>query len=182
MEIMIRVQPTPNPDALKFIINRDVKSEGKATFSRGDDTYDCLIARELLALPLVEQVHLFENVVTISKMGGEWDELEPQVRSVIETRMPIHNPLFKGKPDPLERRKDLPPEIQKIEEILDRTIRPGLQGDGGDLEVVSLEGKTLSIRYQGACGSCPSSTQGTLMAIEEILRREFDPEVVLQPV
>ena len=182
MEVLIRVQATPNPEALKFIINRDVKSEGKATFSRGEETYDCLLARELLNLPLVEQVHLFENVVTVSKSGGDWSDLEPQINSVLQTRIPIHNPLFRGKPDPLAARKNLPPELQKIEEILDRTIRPGLQGDGGDLDVISLEGKNLKIRYQGACGSCPSSTQGTLMAIEEILRREFDPDLTLEPV
>ncbi|MBX9765829.1 MAG: NifU N-terminal domain-containing protein, partial [Bdellovibrionales bacterium] len=42
-ELQIYIQTTPNPDALKFILNRDVKAEGKATFHRGEDTYDCLL-------------------------------------------------------------------------------------------------------------------------------------------
>lgn len=180
MDLQIRVQQTPNPDALKFILNKDVKTEGKASFLDPEQCFDNILARDLLMLTDVEQVHFFENVITVSKHGGDWSELEPQVRSVIETRMPIHNPNFKDKADPKERRQHLSPELQRIEEILDRTIRPGLQGDGGDLDVVSLENKVLTIRYQGACGSCPSSVAGTLMAIEDILRNEFDPEISLR--
>jgi Fe-S cluster biogenesis protein NfuA len=79
---------------------------------------------------------------------------------------------------------EMTPEMQKIDEILDRTVRPGLQGDGGDIEVLSFEPKEkkVYIHYQGACGTCPSSTAGTLMAIESILRDEFDPECQVIPV
>jgi Fe-S cluster biogenesis protein NfuA len=54
-------------------------------------------------------------------------------------------------------------------------VRPGLQADGGDLEVLELDGNILTIRYQGACGGCPSAMMGTLQAIESILREEFNP-------
>jgi Fe-S cluster biogenesis protein NfuA len=40
----------------------------------------------------------------------------------------------------------------------------------------------LNIRYQGACGSCPSSLTGTLMAIENMLKTEVDPELEVVPV
>ena len=52
-----------------------------------------------------------------------------------------------------------------------------LMGDGGYLEVLGLNDHTLSIRYQGACGSCPSSLTGTLMAIEGMLKQEVDPDL-----
>ena len=67
--------------------------------------------------------------------------------------------------------------MQKIEEILDKRIRPGLQGDGGDLMVKDFKDNVLIVKYQGACGTCPSSTTGTLEAIRSILRDEFHPEV-----
>lgn len=182
MDLQIRVQITPNPEALKYILNRDVKTEGKATFADPSKCFDNTLARDLLLISGVTQVHFFENVITVTKSGPDWDLLDPQIQSVLQTRMPIHNPGFVGaetRSDELERRKLLSPELQKIEEILDNTIRPGLQGDGGDLEVVKLEGHTLTIRYQGACGSCPSSTAGTLYAIEDILRRDYSPEITL---
>jgi Fe-S cluster biogenesis protein NfuA len=52
-----------------------------------------------------------------------------------------------------------------------------LAGDGGGLEIISLEDKKLTIRYQGACGSCPSSLSGTLYAIEYMLKDEIDPDL-----
>ena len=63
------------------------------------------------------------------------------------------------------------------DEILDEKVRPALMGDGGYLEVLGLQDHTLSIRYQGACGSCPSSLTGTLMAIEGMLKQEVDPDL-----
>jgi Fe-S cluster biogenesis protein NfuA len=65
----------------------------------------------------------------------------------------------------------------RINEILDERVRPALAGDGGWLEVLTLKDHTLAIRYQGACGSCPSSLTVTLMAIEGMLREEVDPEI-----
>src|SRR6266487_2809063 len=69
------------------------------------------------------------------------------------------------------------PRLVRINEILDEKVRPALMGDGGYLEVLGLANHTLSIRYQGACGSCPSSLTGTLMAIEGMLKQEVDPEL-----
>jgi Fe-S cluster biogenesis protein NfuA len=69
------------------------------------------------------------------------------------------------------------PRLMKINDILDEKVRPALMGDGGYLEILGLKENTLSIRYQGACGSCPSSLTGTLMAIEGMLRQEVDPDL-----
>ena len=69
--------------------------------------------------------------------------------------------------------------LDQINALLDEQIRPYLQGDGGDLYVIGLDGNTLSVHYQGACGSCPSSISGTLTGIENLLKAiEPDIEVV----
>jgi Fe-S cluster biogenesis protein NfuA len=78
---------------------------------------------------------------------------------------------------------ELTPEDQerldRINELLDEQVRPYLQGDGGDLYVLGLEGNVLSVHYQGACGSCPSSLSGTLAGIENLVKSiEPDLEVV----
>ena len=69
------------------------------------------------------------------------------------------------------------PKIAEINAILDDRIRPYLASDGGWLEIVSLEDNVLKIRYEGACGSCPSSLTGTLMAIENMIQDEVDPAI-----
>src|ERR671939_531985 len=69
------------------------------------------------------------------------------------------------------------PLVARINEMLDERIRPYVASDGGWLEVLSLDEHTLTIHYQGACGSCPSSLSGTLMAIENMIRQEIDPDI-----
>ena len=66
-----------------------------------------------------------------------------------------------------------------LSHTLMRTRESDLQGDGGDLYVVGIEGNRLMVHYQGACGSCPSSISGTLAGIESLLRPiEPDLEVI----
>jgi len=69
------------------------------------------------------------------------------------------------------------PVLDRINQVLDEKVRPGLAGDGGGLEIVGYHDHRLMIHYQGACGSCPSSVSGTLYAIENMLREEVDPEI-----
>lgn len=180
----ITIQPTPNPNALKFILNRDVVAEGKVSFKAPQDCKDIPLAAALFDLRGVDQIHFFQNVITISKFSFEdWDSLEPAVQTSIESFVEDHDPNIKIFNPEAERRAHLTPEMQKIEEILDKRIRPGLQGDGGDLAVKDFKDNILIVKYQGACGTCPSSTTGTLEAIRSILREEFDQgiEVYLAP-
>lgn len=174
----ITIQPTPNPNALKFILDRDVKNEGKASFKTPLDCQDVPLAAALFDLRGVDQIHFFQNVITISKFSFEdWENLEPAVQTCIENFIDDHDSNFKVYDPEEARRASLTPEMRRVEEILDHRIRPGLQGDGGDLAVVDFKDNVLIVKYQGACGTCPSSTSGTLEAIRAILRDEFDPDI-----
>jgi Fe-S cluster biogenesis protein NfuA len=66
--------------------------------------------------------------------------------------------------------------LVQINELLDERVRPYLQSDGGDLYVVGFEDNVLSVHYQGACGSCPSSLSGTLAGITSLVR-EIDVNI-----
>lgn len=182
-EVLIRVQATPNPNAWKFVLDRPVLNDGKATYSTIQEADNNPLARSLFDLNGVRQVHFFQNVITVThQFDIEPEDIKPLICAVIQTRMPIHNPNQTVLDEKKMARQNLPPDVQAIEAILDRTIRPGLQGDGGDIEIVKYEDKKLYVMYQGACGTCPSSTTGTLMAIEGIIRDEFDPTIEVIPV
>lgn len=179
LDVLVRTLPTPNPNAVKFISNYPIKNEGKATFEDPQQTQGILLADALFAVKGVRQLHMFENVVTVT-FDEDIDFLEAKddVVSVLKTRLIVHNPDFVLEAE--RQRKDrtlLPDDIREIEEILDETIRPALQGDGGDLDVISYKDHVLEVMYQGACGTCPSSMLGTLEAIKGILREQFDPEI-----
>ena len=65
--------------------------------------------------------------------------------------------------------------IENVETVLDE-MRPYLISDGGNVEVVGLDGPIVKLRLQGACGSCPSSTMTLRMGIERRLK-EMIPEI-----
>ena len=63
-----------------------------------------------------------------------------------------------------------------VENVLDE-LRPYLMADGGNVELVDIEGPTVKLKLQGACGSCPSSAMTLKMGIERRLREKI-PEIV----
>ena len=185
MEAKLMVQSTPNPNALKFVLNTPVKMEGNVTYKKGDECLHNPLAKAIFTLSnFIKEVYFFDNYITVTQDGtADWDELEGNIRDVILANIKDHNPNFvveepkvKG---PAVASNDNP-EIAKINSILDETVRPALQMDGGDLQVIDYEGNTLKIFYQGACGSCPSSSMGTMKAIENLLRDQFNPEITVE--
>ena len=65
--------------------------------------------------------------------------------------------------------------LENVETVLDE-MRPYLMADGGNVEVVDLDGPIVKVRLQGACGSCQSSTMTLKMGLERKLR-EMIPEI-----
>ena len=61
------------------------------------------------------------------------------------------------------------------------TLRGGLQQDGGDLELVKIEGKSVFLRLVGHCGSCPFAMMTLKDGIEASLRT-IDPEITVERV
>jgi Fe-S cluster biogenesis protein NfuA len=64
---------------------------------------------------------------------------------------------------------------EKIEEVL-KKIRPALQADGGDVELVDVVDGVVKVRLTGACGSCPMSTMTLKMGVEQTLKEQI-PEI-----
>ena len=184
MDIRLMIQSTPNPNALKFVVNVAVRTSGNVTYKNINQCEHNPLARALFETSEhISEVYFFDNYITITQDGSaDWDELEGLIKSVILEKIKDHDPNFKHE----EAKKENPlpvntsPEMSKINAILDETIRPALQMDGGDLQTINYENKTLTVYYQGACGSCPSSSAGTLKAIENILKDEFDPEITVE--
>ncbi len=181
MEIRTMIQSTPNPNALKFVLNVPVKTQGKVTYKNAGQCAHNPMAAALFTIPNITEVYFFDNYVTVTQDGNvDWDHIEEQIKKVILEYAADHDPDFQVEEDkkPSTTVSD-DPEIAKINAILDSTIRPGLQMDGGDLQIVSFDGVNLTVNYQGACGSCPSSTMGTLKAIEGILRDQYNPGITV---
>ena len=185
-DILVRAMTTPNPLAIKLVVNFPVKKEAKASFTKKEEISNIPLFLNLFCLSGVHQIHVFENQITLSYEDTiHFEEIKKQAIEIVKNFGADHDPNFSSSKEE-NKKKDLsklPERHRKAEDILDRTIRPGLQADGGDLEIVSFEGNKIEIAYQGACGGCPSSYMGTLEAIENILRYELqNEEIEVYPV
>ena len=185
MDIRLMIQSTPNPNALKFVLNTPVKKEGNVTYKKAEDCAHNPLAKSLFEIhPSIKEVYFFDNYITVTQDGSsDWDDLEGKIKTAVMDKIKDHDPNFKveevQKTAVPEASND-DPDIAKINEILDQTVRPALQMDGGDIRLIDYTSNTLKVYYQGACGSCPSSSAGTMKAIENILRDQFNPEIVVE--
>ena len=189
------IQPTPNPNAFKFLVDRPLAKPGQTlAYAKPEQARSDVLAQGLFAVPGVETLFFCDNFVTVSMTAqADWRTVAEQVTRLLESHIgdeipaaPAHEHEHEhehghGADNPLATLpKGGDPELlARINMLLDDRVRPALAGDGGGLQVMGLEGKTLFIRYQGACGSCPSSTAGTMMAIQNLIQSEIDEELVV---
>ncbi len=176
------IQETPNPNAVKFILKEPVTNGVARQFDSPDKATDDSLARALFDTGHIVSVFYMDRMVTVEKdEEGDWDELLPQLAVPIRAAESTANAGAPGEQSsiggPLGALLSDDPRLVRINEILDEKVRPALMMDGGYLEVLGIKDNTLNIRYQGACGSCPSSLTGTLMAIEGMIRQEVDPDL-----
>lgn len=175
------IEETPNPNAVKFILKEAVSNGTAHQFASADAAKDDPLAKSLFDVGQVVSVFYMDRMITVEKEEfADWDDLLPTlavpIRAADSTSSNGDAVAAVGGSIAAAVASD-DPIIVRINEILDEKVRPALAGDGGWLEVMGLKEHTLSIRYQGACGSCPSSLSGTLMAIEGMLRQEIDPDI-----
>ena len=61
---------------------------------------------------------------------------------------------------------------ERVEAVLHR-VRPFLQADGGDIELLSLDGKTANVRLTGVCAGCPSAEMTLFLGVEAALKDDM---------
>lgn len=191
---VVRVQPTPNPDAFQFIMNSPVISEGTKTFNSAEEAKGDPLGEALFGIFGIENVFLKESYVTVtkSKVVGWHTVMETigetlenhlhfyEAEKVVEETKPAVDPVLEGfKKDEFNTYSEKQ-KTEVIEALLDVAIRPALSNDGGGLDILGIEGSVVKIHYQGACGSCPSSTTGTLSYIENFLKEAVHADLTVQ--
>lgn len=169
------VDLTPNPQALKFILNEKVLNKETRSFKNKEEAENDPLAKGIFELEGVVSVFYMDRFITIEKEPNvSWGKIQmPFVNFIKEFDIN----LIPEETEQVGNDINTTEKLKVINDILDKRVRPALAGDGGGLEVLDLQNKTLTIRYQGACGTCPSAIQGTLVAIENLLKREVDPSI-----
>lgn len=179
MLIVQDVDLTPNPQALKFILSEKLLEFETRNFQNKEEAENDPLAKGVFAIEGVVSVFYMDKFVTIEKSPeASWGQIQKPFVEFIKNFDKSIIPAEKEIQGDTEEDTEM---LKKINDLIDQRVRPALAGDGGGLEILSLEGRTLTIRYQGACGSCPSAIRGTMVAIENLLKREVNPNLEVVP-
>ncbi|MGB0348060.1 MAG: NifU family protein [Balneolaceae bacterium] len=172
------IERTPNPDAMRFVLAEPLTNGVTRSFENSVDAQQDELAKALFDIENVINVYYVDKYITVTQDGkAVWSELlrklappirEAQPQLDLEADHAVHVSEEAANSDD--------PRLQEINQMLDEQVRPYLLADGGGLKVLGLDDNRLKVHYQGACGTCPTATTGTLYAIESMVKR-IDPEI-----
>ena len=179
MDITIKIQDTPNPQAKKFIFNTQLVQE-PVEFVDSSSANASPLASKIFGFPWANSVYIGENFVSITKQDWvDWELLQGPISQLLldhiksEEPILIENSMSNGSSDILDSDTE---EVQKIKAIINRDIRPFVAMDGGDITFSKYEDHIVYVAMRGACSGCPSS-QATLKDGVERLLKQALPEI-----
>jgi len=172
------IERTPNPDAMRFVLGEPLTNGVTKSYGDAEDAKNNELASALFAIDHVINVYFVDKYVTVTQDGDAvWSELLRQLAPPIReasTQTDVEEDEEVHATKEVQESDD--PRLVEINKLLDEQVRPYLLADGGGLKILGLDGDRLKVHYQGACGTCPTATSGTLYAIESMVKR-IDPEI-----
>lgn len=177
-ELRISAEGTPNPNTVKFNINRTLIEKGTANFSDRPSAEGSPLPQKLFEYDAVESVFIGRNFISITKKpSAEWESLIPVTQTMKDA-------LTSG--EPLVNEEVITPTISfangdseienQICEILDTQVRPAVARDGGDITFEGYQSGIVLVHLEGSCGTCPSSMFTLKMGVENMLKAAI-PEI-----
>ena len=145
----------------------------------------CFNVTDQTIIRAIRENHLktVDDVTAFTKAGGGCGECRDEIAEILEAELKregetIEQPVKK----PAEEKPAGLSNLQRMQKVMEviNMIRPQLQADGGDIELVDINGKVVSVRLQGSCHGCAASPVTLHQVIEQILRQQVEPDIVIE--
>ncbi len=142
----------------------------KLPMAEGEVVCECFGVTDLDIIRAINESNLrsVEEITNFTKAGGGCGKCEDKILDILQKTVDgiTEKPLVNKKP----KRMTALQKIKKIEEVLEREVRPGLKKDGGDVELIDVDGDFVTVSLRGACKSCKNSQTTIKEYIEKKLR------------
>ncbi len=117
-----------------------------------------------------------EDVTHYTKAGGGCERCLPAIQNLLDEAPGAHAAQAAAHPERPRKLTNLQ-RIQLVQQVIDEEVRPSLQADGGDLELVDMDGPTVYVSLRGTCTNCPSSQITLKEGVEARLREVVDAAI-----
>ena len=186
--MLIEIERTPNPATRKFLPGQTVMESGGRDFATPEAAEASPLADALFGTGMVDGVYFGRDFISVSAAPTvEWDQLEPEVLTLLLDHFSLGLPLFKPgtaagihvAPDAAPMFEDDPDDadiIDQIKDLLETRVQPAVANDGGNIVYKGYKDGRLYLEMQGACAGCPSSAVTLKRGIESLIKH-YVPEV-----
>ena len=164
---------------MKFVSNK-ILTDKSIEYLKIEDTENNTLIRKIFSLPFIKEIFISKNYISVKKHNNiDWIDVTNQLRILIQESL-NKGVIIIGQKKKIKVKKTKKSNsilLKKIDEILDKFIRPGIHMDGGDIELIECTGGVLKVFLKGACSGCPSSQMTLKNGIEAILKDKIPNEV-----
>jgi NifU-like protein len=140
-----------------------------------------ITAREIENVVRENHLTKVEQVTHYTKAGGGCMNCHPQIEEILSRAWNAEAEKKAAQAAPGRRLTNLQ-KIKLIEETMEREIKPSLKEDGGDIELIDIEGDKVFVGLRGTCSSCPASEFTLKKYVETKLREFVSPEITVEEV
>ena len=177
---IIYAESTPNPSVMKFVSNK-ILTEITKEITNIQEASGWPLLQQIFEFPFVKEIFISNNYISIKKHDtAEWTHITNQIRIFIQDKLNSDILICENKQLEKEsvniKKNKSKLEIQ-IEDVINTNIKPNIQMDGGDIELVSCVNKTVKVFLKGACSGCPSSQMTLKHGIETLLKERFPNKI-----
>lgn len=172
--MFVKVSKTPNENVLRFSLNMPI---GNGTFYSEESENKPEVCQEILSINGVEGIFLGADFVSITKSNdSDWVDIKHvAVASLVDFFSGINDSCDEIGFQKIDTTKKeiTDPFLLEIDEVLTSKVRPSLEADGGNIEIVDFKDGVLRVRLLGACDGCPVSGSTMSNGVERILKHYF---------
>jgi NifU-like protein len=141
-----------------------------------------ITAKEIEQVARENSLTTVEQVTHYTKAGGGCRTCHPLIEEILTKVAREKKKEALPPPEGARRRLTTLQKIKLIEETLEREIKPALKRDGGDLELIDIEGNKVYVGFRGTCSFCPASEFTLKNYVETKLKEFVTPEIEVEEV
>ena len=148
--------------------------------AEGEVVCECFGVTDLEIIRAIRESDLrsVEEITNFTKAGGGCGKCEDRLRDILQQT--VEGLQVEPKKAPKEQRMTTLQKIKKIEEVLEREIKPTLKKDGGDIELIDVDGDFVTVSLRGACAGCQSSRTTLKVYVEKKLRELVTDSLIVE--
>lgn len=148
--------------------------------AQGEIVCECFGVTDLEIIQAIKESNLrsVEEITNFTKAGGGCGKCEDRLREILQAT--VNGLPVEPRKEEKVRRMTTLQKIKKIEEVLAREIQPTLQKDGGNIELVDVDGDFVTVSLRGACASCQASRTTLKDYVEKKLREQVIDTLIVE--